>query len=122
MTDTLINFPTPDSDAALEAKAAVISQRIAEKLALEHDFHVVEQAIMLRYIAATKLLQGAHPLPKQAQIARQLAKMDTALRELGEALAEIHDEAKASREHEQAAPATFAESLALCDAKAETED
>jgi hypothetical protein len=117
MTDNLIDFPTPNNDAELEAKAAAISQRIAEKLAIEKDMHTVQQAMMLHYIAETKLMRGDIPLTQRARIARQLAKLDAALWQLGEALESVREEAKAA--DARTAPRTYEESLALFEIKPE---
>src|SRR5690242_7941795 len=117
MTDTLIDFPTPSnatSDAELAAKAAVISQRIAQKLAIEKDMHDEEKAMMMDYIAATKLMQGAVPLVQRARIARQRAKQVASLRELGDVLQSVRVDAKAA--DGRTAPVTFEESLALLQA------
>lgn len=98
-------------DNELELKAARISRRIDERLALEQDLHAVEQAIVLRYIVSTKLLQGDFPLAKQAQVAQQLAKLDAALAELGAVLDAVREESKATP-----APMTLEQSIELAHA------
>lgn len=118
---TLLDKFTNTDNAAIAAKAASISQRIQEKLALDKHLRTIEQAIVLRYIAETKLMQGAFPLPHRARVAQQLAKLDASLRALGEILDEVRDEAKANRAHEGREPMTLEESLELLqEAEAET--
>jgi len=110
----LDNFTNTTDHAVLEAKTASISQRLQEKLALDRHLHTLEQAIVLRYIVATKLMQGDFPLAKQREIVRQLAKLDASLCALGELLDEVRAEAKAKENaSRERTPVTLDESLAL---------
>jgi hypothetical protein len=98
------NTTTPHSDAHDELEVKRIEARLEDRRLIEKGLHLVEQAVMFKYIAAAKF--ASFSPAKQQRVTARMTALDAALLELATAF-------EAEREHEKhPTPRTFEEAIA----------